>query len=409
MRVSGIFLTLNLCTVLALGQATWLQESLSLLKSGDLDKASAIARKAAQQFPHDAMPLVVLGTIDIQRGELDLAERDLLGALKYDPRLVGARLNLATIYTARQQWKQAHAQYEAVLQNDSANPKALLGLIEIGEVEDNPPEIAKWSDKLLAEDPENVSVLLKGAHAANLLGDSEKALAYLLRAQKVAPGDFQVLYPLGAMCLQMDLTKDALRFLDEAVKLRPDDFHANYALGSARLTSGDFDGAQKIFDDLLEKNPSNYQLEYAIGSVLYLRGQMDLAEQHLNRSEELNSKQVEPLYYLGLIANQRGDSQMAVKYLQEVVAHAPNHARAHLELGKLYLQRQDMDHAREELQSAVRLDPDLTAAHYQLGILLNRVGQKDEAREQLDLAARLRDDSHRVDWELTSPGTDTTP
>src|ERR1700748_1585256 len=67
------------------------------MQSGDLDGARAAIAQALKKYPADGGLENLLGVIEVQEGHVDAARRDFLSAVRHDPHLAGAYLNLARI------------------------------------------------------------------------------------------------------------------------------------------------------------------------------------------------------------------------------------------------------------------------------------------------------------------------
>src|ERR1700744_607008 len=67
------------------------------IESGDLDGARAAIASAAKQYPADGGLDNLLGVVEVQQGHSSAARQAFLAAVRHDPRLVGAYLNLSRI------------------------------------------------------------------------------------------------------------------------------------------------------------------------------------------------------------------------------------------------------------------------------------------------------------------------
>ena len=78
-----------------------LQRAVALVQDGKLDEAAAQAQTAMAD--RDARPVAcsVLGTIRLRQQRYDEAARLLEEAIRLEPRLLGAHLSLAEVYTLR--------------------------------------------------------------------------------------------------------------------------------------------------------------------------------------------------------------------------------------------------------------------------------------------------------------------
>jgi len=346
-------------------QNTVFNQAFTLYQAGSLAEAQALLVAAVKGRP-SALDLSLLGTIEVQQGDLKSAEEHIRKALTIEPGLKGARMTLATVL----------------------------------ETEGKLADAQKALEKLIAVDSRNVQALLALARVQNREGNTEAALASGLKAKAVAPGDPAVLYAVGALCLQMDLIKDGTETLEHAAALDPNPTTL-YALASARVANRDLTAAIKIYGDLLRSEPGNPQLNYALGATHFIGGENDLAKPYFERSIQLQPDQVESFYYLGIIADEEGNKEKGARMLTTAIERQPSHARAHLALGQLYRSQGRLEEARQELETATRLSPDSQKAHYQLGLLLTALKQQDAAKKELEMAKQLRTSSDdRVSWRL---------
>ncbi len=239
------------------------------------------------------------------------------------------------------------------------------------------------------------------AQVAERQDNTEKALAYLIKAKQLEPEDPEVLFEFGKVCLERNLIDDALAALLKAVALKPDHDPYVYVLASANVARGDRGQATLLFEQLLKKHPEDPVLRYAVGSVYYLQGKYTEAESFLQQSIQAQPDQVAAYYYLGLTYDSMGQEDRAVTLFRDLLKRHPEHAPAHANLGKILLRQRKYDEAQVELERAVSLDPGFAQAHYQLALVLRRIGKNAESDEQFAVAHKLETERHaRTDQRL---------
>ncbi len=232
-------------------------------------------------------------------------------------------------------------------------------------------------------------------------GLSEKALAYLVRAKKLAPEDPEVLFDFGRVCLERSLLDDAFPALQKAAALRPDMDKYVYYLGSAYVALHKLTDAASIFGQLLQKHPDDPGLNYATGVVYFLQGKYAEAEASLKRSIQEQPEQVVAYYYLGQTYFTQGQDDQAVTVLQDLVKRHPEHSPTRTLLGTIWVREHKYEEARPELERAISLDPNSIQAHQQLGMLLRRTGKPAESDQELALAKKLETERRsKVDVRL---------
>ena len=219
------------------------------------------------------------------------------------------------------------------------------------------------------------------AEVSERRGDTEKALAYVLKAKQLKPEDPEILFQFGRICLKRNLIEDALAALGKAASLRPDEDRYVYVFGSANVARGNLSKAASIFGGLLEKHPQDPVLTYAVGTVYYLESKYTEAESAFKRSIEEQPDQVAAPYYLSLTYSHLGQNDEAEALLRGLVKSHPQYAPSYVKLGNILMTERRYDQARDYLEQAVALDPSTGQAHYQLYMLFQSLGKSREAQQ----------------------------
>lgn len=200
----------------------------------------------------------LLGGVHLARGEVELAEAAYLRALELAPRLIGAYVQLATIYGTSGKYDHALAKLNGAL---AVNPKNLFALMLSGIVHERKGDIPRAQqayERVLALEP-------RFAPAANNLawlysehgGDKEKALRLAQTAKEVAPEEPHISDTLGWILYKRDLYHRALSLLKESAAKLPENPEVQYHLGMAFYKTGDKEGARKALT-LAASSPATF-------------------------------------------------------------------------------------------------------------------------------------------------------
>jgi tetratricopeptide (TPR) repeat protein len=227
------------------------------------------------------------------------------------------------------------------------------------------------------------------AQIAEQQGDTEKALAHLITAKRLAPEDPEILFQFGKICLQRNLSDDALPALTKAVQLQPDQDSYVYVLASANVAKNRLPEAASLFSQLLQKHPQDAVVKYSLGAVHFLQGNYDEAESSLKQSLKIQPDQVAASYYLALTYDALGQDAQSVEVFRDLLRHHPDHAPSYVKLGSILASQHQYDQALPLLERAVALDPKSVQAHYQLGLLLRRLGKIEESDSHLAESRKL--------------------
>jgi tetratricopeptide (TPR) repeat protein len=307
-------------------------------------------------------------------GPADEAALDFGGALL----VYGMRTEATKVFQDEEARLTAHP--EPALALKLGNAFLTLGLLN---------EAEKSAQLALSLAPDCIGCYETLAQIADRQDNSEKALAYLVAAKKRAPGDPEVLFEFGKVCLERNLLEDAFSALSKAVELQPENDAYVYVLGSANVASRHLPDALALFQRLLQKHPHDAILTYAIGAVYYLQGKYTEAEASLKQSLAAQPNQVAASYYLGLTYDAIGDDDRAIPIFRELLKSNPKHAPSCVKLGSILLRAHQYDDAKQNLERAVSLDPESVEAHYQLGVLLRRLGKSAESESEFAESRKL--------------------
>jgi protein O-GlcNAc transferase len=452
---------LRLCTFLflssaaAFGQIEAVQRAATLVQQGQLDEAERAARAALSDPQAQAVAYSVLGTIRFQQKRLAESAGFLEKAIALEPKLVGAHLSLAQVYTLQARPERAAPMFRRVLKLDPSNETAKTALarseaenreaaiafgvmlategratdaIEILEragrtgapsfelafnlagaylVNNEPARALEAYDRALALKPDSLPALRQAAMIAERQGELERSLSYWVRTKKIEPENPETLLGFGRVCLRMDLLDDAEPALLKAAELKPDEPAYQYTLAAAKVGKRQFEAAQRLIERLVETRPADAQLQYALGSILYIQGHLPEAAARLRESIRLQPDQLASNYYLALVARDQGNEAEAIQMLEKLLQRYPDHAASSEALGAMLMSAQRYSEAEASLRNAVRLNPKSVKANYQLGLLLARMGRKQEADKQLEHAKTLRAEDEansRLQLRLLDPG-----
>ena len=330
----------------------------------------------ARGLPVQAEPLelhrvyTVLGSAQLERGEVEQAERSYARALELYPAFAEGYRSRGRMYVRQGRW-----------------PEAVRDLQEAARLRPGEP-----GDRLLL--------------AQALHGQGEYAQAEALARELVAelPASAEPLLVLAACALRRGETGPALTWLDRVLALEPRNHHAWYQRARALLARGDASGALTAFRNAVEIAPSNFEAHYDLASFLLGQGADAEAKPYLLRaytlsphahraalrrsleSLELDSAE---LHELAEADAGRGEPEWALRWVERRLAAAPEDARAALARARL-LRRLGRD---EEALATFRAAADRAPASFEiwseLGAYLHALERPEEAKTVIEHALEL--------------------
>ena len=360
-----------------------LQDAARAISAGEFDRAETDLQAALRTSPGDYRVLDLLGILRAQQQRDHDAEKIFKDVIAKKPDFASAYVHLGLLYVQMSRPDEAVPQLQHALslvpgRNDAS--EALLGI---------------WREQ---------------ARSAIKAGDSEKALALLLEARKLAPENPDVQFEFGMAALRMHLLPDAISAFQQVLKVRNDDVSALYGLGRAFMDQSKFDDARQAFARYVALRPDDASGHYALGmSYAALQKTAD-AGNEFQKSISLQPIQTEAYFRLGLLELDSKDLDSAAREFHQALDRDPQHAAALAALGRLEIERKNYEESIALLNKAIARNPDLREAHYYLGLAYARMGRKQESADEFEIATRLEHEETQKEktvFTILDPGTGT--
>jgi len=417
-----------------------LEQAAALLRGNRIAEAEQQLNSILKVAPQEARALNLLGTIRASQGKLDEAETLFARAVRLDPQLVGAHMNLAYLYLLKGAPEKTIAELNAVLSLDPNNPEALYKLARLllsqGHLDDCIKVIEKsplsqssaflvvLGDAYLRKDDADkaeasyrlalnnqadaADALLGLTQVSQLRGDQKTAALYLSRAKELVGNAPDLLYRYALAALKSGRYEEAQLALEQAVKLRPDEPAYFIALGATWLKKPDLYEAEQAFRHALQLHPGSAQGQMYLGYTLLKQKKYPEARAYLEKSLQADQSMPEAFYYLGLIAQEQNEDERAVGVLEKLVERFPAfvNANVHIALGSSYLKLKNYARAKQELELGVKLNPDEPKAHYNLALLYARLKDPQRAQEEMQIVEKLKQSNGQAkENEVISPAS----
>ena len=257
----------------------------------------------------------------------------------------------------------------------------------------------------LAVKSDSVATMRDLARVARARGELEKALAYLVRARKLAPDVPAILYDFAVVAFSMGLTLDALPIAERLYQKQPDEPAYVHLLAITRFQRDEKAQAEKLLRHYIELRPNEALGYYLLGVTLFTIKRYDEARKALEQSLAFGHN-ADSEYLLGLIADTEGDTEVALRWLQSTLKSDPSYAAAQTLLGVVYVEQKKYSLARATLERAVQLNAKDLRAHYQLGLVYAKLGEKERAEQMFAIADQLRKeqrDEETIKFKLIDP------
>jgi protein O-GlcNAc transferase len=368
-------------------------------QKGDLAAAQNAFSNAVFLAPQVSATHAALGSVLLEQGEIDRADKELTTAHALAPSDIATDLNLARAEVAKARYITALALFQLAL-SDSSRPEL------------SPAEAIAY------------------ATALDATGDASTAQTTLTNALAAAPNSAQLHDALGTLFAQQADLSHALPHFQQAVTLEPANTLAQYHLGTTLLALNHPDEAIAPLQLAAKADPNSFDFQLQFGRTLSTLGRDEEALIELHRAAQLSASvtNVQSLYALALALQasgdaaaalplfaaatsdpkawkpadyssalinvalahvQTGDAKGAVQLYEKALAVGPDSPTLREDFGAAYLQQQELDHAISQFKAGLALDASSAHLHYDLGLALKLKDNLAAAIPEFERAAAL--------------------
>lgn len=409
------------------------------IENGDLDGARAAIESAAKQYPADGGLENLLGVIEAQQGHSRAARQAFLAAVRHDPQLVSAYLNLSRIdmQTARNDAvirAEALQMSEKVVQRDNANDEAHYQIATIYTWEKRYLQSLAELKKMSSQAQDAVTAQSLACEANALLGDGKTAdeavhklaankdlneqdadacllalrtthRAALIEELLSASAKLQALSISGLRMLGLAQEADgkldrARATLEEA--FTGDSTSATILIDLTRVARavGDNQGALGYLAHARDLRPKDATLRYEFGVICLQMGLYAESRKAIGEALEIEPDNPEYNLGMGLVVSFSEDPSQAMAYLQKYHALRPQDPNGLMALGSTLFRAKDYEAATLWLKQAVQHPSTAAEAHYYMGRVARQEGHVSEALNELKESLRSHPDQPNVLAEL---------
>lgn len=409
------------------------------IEANDLDGARALIAAASQQFRADGGLENLLGVVEIQQGHTDRAKQAFSAAIRHNPKLLGAYLNLSRIYLqtaatdAAARTEALRLSEKAALlapDNDEAHYQAATLLTWEEKYQRSLDHLARLSaearvqvgaEALFCAD--EAGLLHKEAasrHATALAANpgltEQDAMTCLPALRAAHRADLiETLFvaaasrhPLSAAGVRiLGLAQEAEGKLEPARATLEQAFAADSTativlvdLTRVAKAAKDYQGALGYLAHARELAPTDASLPYEFGVICVKLGLLGEARKAMEQAIKLAPDNPEYNLGMGTVLSFSHDPSEALPFLDKYHALRPSDPEGILKLGTTYFRMKDYEAAGKWLKQASVSETASAEAHYYLGRIARQEGQLDEAVAQLTQSVALKSDQPEVLAEL---------
>lgn len=388
------------------------------IETGNLDEARRMIGVSEMKYPANGGLENLLGVIEIQQGHEEAARQDFSAAIRHDPRLAGAYLNLSrmdmqTAATDAAARAEARHLSEQVIQLEPANDEAHYQLATIFAWEKSyqrsNDQLAKLSAQARGEigaealrcadeaalGHRDVTTQAAGALAGNAdltEQDADSCLPQLRAARRAdlieeifaAAASRKALSAAGLRILGLaqeaeGKLKDARVTLENAFAADSKAAVVLQDLARVAEAENDHKGALGYLAHARELAPADAGLAYKFGVICLKMDLYGEARKALEEAVKLAPENAQYNYELGIVASFGNDAAEALPYLEKYHSLKPQDSVGVLALGTTYFRAKDYENAAKWLKQAAVSRPTAADADFYLGRVARQEGRTDEA------------------------------
>jgi tetratricopeptide (TPR) repeat protein len=353
--------------------------------SRDYTAAQADLNKVLQLKPDSAELHYALARLNQAAGRLGEQRQSLYEALKLNPFLLPARLDLAQNLMQSRAYKVALDVLDQVPESQRPQVQTMRNWV-------------LWSLGNTQEMRQKVNEALAGNRTPDLLvqdgllklkqGDSAGARASLLEALKINPADLRALLALTRSYVAEKQPSVAVQKVAEYAAAQPRSAPVQEFAGLLLWSNGDMQRARQAFMAAKAADPHFVNADFSLAQLDVLDKKWDTAEKRLQDIVRQDAHNARAMLWLANLRAAQGDNNTALNYYRQVADIDPANPDALNNMA--YLLAAMPNHSDEALkyaQKAQEVSPDDPNIADTLGWILYQKGLYPSAIQQLQRAA----------------------
>lgn len=353
------------------------------LRSHQSAKALAVANALVARQPSNAGFQNLLGMAKARSRDAAGARAAFDQAIKLDPTLVPASLNLALLEMGAGNLDRAQSILDGVLKAHERNTEAMRAQAALAERRKQPAETLRWLQK--AYDTGGASDVLSGLALVDLhlrQGRRNEALKVAMQVSAAAPDDLRVLLALARAELANGDLLNAKATLTNATRIAAYDAPVQVEIALLQLAAHNLPGAAYCLDKALSSSPDYLPAQVLMTEVEWRQGDSAKAESRAQQIVKRVPKLAIGYSLAGDVATARGQPGPAIDAYRKAFQIQPSADT----MGRLFqaLAGRDLKAAVQLADPWIKSHPDDVPARKMLAEAYVRTGNMIAARQQYE-------------------------
>jgi tetratricopeptide (TPR) repeat protein/predicted AlkP superfamily phosphohydrolase/phosphomutase len=347
----------------ASGTDAMLENLRSLGYIGDAEAAPPVTPAADGSTPSTVTAHTNVGSLHMQKGEIDEAEKEFSAALEIVPGYIPALMGLAEVRVGQNRAEEAFGLYRRALH--------------------------------ASKDPEP-GVYARFAALSTRLGRQEEAGRELGELRALRPGEAEIRTALALLAEERDDRAGAGELLEEALRVDPSSVDAMGRLFRIRREGGNEASLEPAIRKALSANPSSILHLNWLGLILERRGDARGAEASFSRALEIAPDFGGTMANLGSLYGRQGRLEEAVEVLSRALRIEPGNLESRVNLGASLGKLGRADEAVAILEEGRKQSPSSPEILNALAVAWAQKGNTARAVALFRESLGLREDQPRV-------------
>ncbi|HXG65677.1 MAG TPA: tetratricopeptide repeat protein [Blastocatellia bacterium] len=365
------------------------QRAVAYIALGRESDAETDLKKVIELQPDFARAHRALGQILLDRGLTDEAKRALARAVELEPKLPGARINLASALIKSNDPAAAIEHLRvAIAQGESpALAHALLGVAE-ERLKKTEEAFADYSRAIELEP--NLAAAREGrARLLESRGEFAKAIEDYSIAYRAQPSPDTALR-LAHLHARVGQPQAAIQIYRSLLREKPNNIPMRIEVARLLVEIGQAEEAGREVEKLLALQPQNADLLILAGDVRFKDSPEQAADYYRRAlAAQPDNNRVRVQLAASLVRSMQFAA--ALPLLNEAIAREPNNYPAHANLATALFKLEQYPQAAREFIWLIRAKPEIAASYYFLAISFDKIGDCGQAYRAYQEFARRAD------------------
>ena len=353
------------------------------LRSHQSAKALAVAKALVARQPSNAGFQNLLGMAKARNRDVTGARTAFEQAIKLDPTLVPASLNLARLEMNAGNLDRAQSILDGVLKAHDRDTEAMREQAALAERRRQPAEALRWLQK--AYDTGGASDVLSGLSLVDLhlrTGRRNEALKVAMQVSAAVPDDLRVLLALARADLANGDLLNAKATLTNATRIAAYEAPVQVEIALLQLAAHNLPGAAYCLDKALSSSPDYLPAQVLMTEVEWRQGDFAKAESRAQQIVKRVPKLAIGYSLTGDVATARGQPGPAIDAYRKAFQIQPSAET----MGRLFqaLAGRDLKAAVQLADQWIKSHPDDVPARKMLAEAHVRTGNMIAARQQYE-------------------------